>query len=486
MIASSMASDVNPVALAAALRRMGSLATLDPRAMECLAELVRTGAEAKLYLINPLRLAREEGVPEAAMVDACVAGSRAGLLQFTWTMTCPGCGMYSTQMPRLHDVHPTSYCAVCDMENPAILDTLISVAFTVDRGVRSLVRLSSGALTPTERFGLYHNRDAIVLMPMPEARNMLKWSAVVPALGTDTSAVAEPLSIGRLIAISHERALRLAPPEGYHGAAVRLHEDRLELVEYLREPVLKVDNQTRNEAVIGLVIDGPPPEASSDMAARACAGVKFAPVLTGKMLLCNQLFRDLFGAETLSAGIALQIENLTLLFTDLKGSTALYDAIGDVKAFSLVSEHFKILLAVIKENQGAVVKTIGDAVMAAFADSRTAMQAALAMAARIRSFNVGSGLPPLSLKVGMHAGPCIVVNSNERLDYFGQTVNVAARVQGLADGDEIVTSDVCFRALGVPELLAPLSEQLQVQGSMASLKGVGEQLKVHTLRPTIR
>ena len=214
MTASPIASDVNLPALEAAVRRMTSVATLEPRAVSALVELVSAGAEDKLYLINPLRLASQSDLPEAAMVDACVAACRAGLLQFTWTMTCPGCGMYSTQMPRLHNVHPTSYCAICDRDNPAILDRLISVAFTVDRGVRSLVRLSSGALTPVERFGLYRNRDARLPPSDGPIRKYLLWSAVVRPQAAASSKVDDLAPGSRLVAISHESTVTLAPPAG--------------------------------------------------------------------------------------------------------------------------------------------------------------------------------------------------------------------------------------------------------------------------------
>ena len=205
----------------------------------------------------------------------------------------------------------------------------------------------------------------------------------------------------------------------------------------------------------------------------------YEPFLSGKELLCNQVFRDLFGSETLSGGIALRVANLTLLFTDLKGSTAMYDSIGDVRAFSLVSEHFRILVGAVQAHRGAVVKTIGDAVMGTFPSVRDAMQASFAMTDELRQFNARSHLPPLSLKLGVHTGPCIVVNSNERLDYFGQTVNVAARVQGLAEGDQLVITDGAFGEPGVEDVVK--ARGTLSRASLASLKGVGEPVKVHTL-----
>src|SRR5581483_303141 len=93
---------------------------------------------------------------------------------------------------------------------------------------------------------------------------------------------------------------------------------------------------------------------------------KRRPFLTAKRMLSNQTFRDVFKADNLHADQRLKITSLTFLFTDLKGSTALYERVGDLAAFDLVRAHFSALLEIIAAEKGAVVKTIGDAVMATF------------------------------------------------------------------------------------------------------------------------
>jgi len=130
---------------------------------------------------------------------------------------------------------------------------------------------------------------------------------------------------------------------------------------------------------------------------------------------------------------------VTLLFSDLKGSTALYDAIGDAAAYGLVREHFAYLAAIVREHDGAIVKTIGDAVMAAFHEPLQGLRAAIAMQERVAAFNAGHNAPVV-LKLGLHEGPCIAVNLNDRLDYFGGTVNLAARLQGESRGGDVVIS----------------------------------------------
>src|SRR5215831_15996432 len=167
---------------------------------------------------------------------------------------------------------------------------------------------------------------------------------------------------------------------------------------------------------------------------------KRRPFLTAKRLLTNQTFRDLYNTETLDPDQRLKITSLTFLFTDLKGSTALYERVGDLVAYDLVREHFRTLNDIVATEGGAVVKTIGDAVMATFLTPDRALAAALKMREAMRRLNETHGGEDLLLKIGIHEGPCLAVNLNERQDYFGQTVNIASRVQGLAMSRSILAT----------------------------------------------
>jgi class 3 adenylate cyclase len=150
-------------------------------------------------------------------------------------------------------------------------------------------------------------------------------------------------------------------------------------------------------------------------------------------------FRREFSSDLLRPGTTLRVARVALLFTDLTDSTALYSRVGDAKAFKVVHEHFDLLMSIIEKRRGTLVKTIGDAVMAAFVEERDAVAAAVEMLERFPTFR--GGLPEANrtfLKVGVFAGPCYVVTANGILDYFGQTVNLAARLQGAAGAGEVV------------------------------------------------
>jgi len=206
---------------------------------------------------------------------------------------------------------------------------------------------------------------------------------------------------------------------------------------------------------------------------------KRKPFLTAKRLLTNQTFRDLYRTDALEVDQRLKITSLTFVFTDLKGSTDLYDRVGDLVAYDIVRAHFRLLNEVVVSEAGAVVKTIGDAVMATFATPDRAVAAALKMRDAMRTLNAERKHEDLLLKIGVHEGPCLAVMLNDRLDYFGQTVNIAARVQGLAVSRSIFATEQVVANERTAQLLdeaglTPVPQQ-------AALRGVADELTVYQI-----
>jgi class 3 adenylate cyclase len=184
-----------------------------------------------------------------------------------------------------------------------------------------------------------------------------------------------------------------------------------------------------------------------------------------------QIFRDLFATEALRPGEQISVGTLTVLFTDLRNSTKLYRQIGDATAFGRVMNHFDVLKKAIAEDDGAMVKTIGDAVMAVFRQPASALRAMLRAQQILAAPPQGGS--PLVLKAGIHAGPCIAVTLNDRLDYFGSTVNMAARLEGLSTGNDVIISHALYDDPEVRELIA--AENLQATPFEMLLKGFEEE-----------
>jgi class 3 adenylate cyclase len=196
--------------------------------------------------------------------------------------------------------------------------------------------------------------------------------------------------------------------------------------------------------------------------------------LTAKRLLTNQIFRDIYRTDTLDVDQGLKLTSLTFLFTDLKGSTELYDRVGDLVAYDLVREHFRVLNEIVASEAGAVVKTIGDAVMATFPTPDRALAAALRMRDSVCKIK-----KDLLIKIGIHEGPCLAVTLNDRLDYFGQTVNIAARVQNLADSQAILATKSVVDHPEVSKLLE--GSKLTPTAQDAILRGVADKVTIYQI-----
>jgi class 3 adenylate cyclase len=221
-------------------------------------------------------------------------------------------------------------------------------------------------------------------------------------------------------------------------------------------PTLHLENATRAEQL--LIVER---TAWSDQAATAAD------------VTALQIFRDLFANEALRPGEQISVGTLTVLFTDLRGSTRLYREIGDAPAFGLVMSHFDVLKEAIAAEGGAIVKNIGDAVMAVFRQPVASLNAVLRAQRALAEPPVSR--KPLMLKVGIHTGPCIAVTLNERLDYFGTTVNAASRLVELSNGMDVVLS---AHARHDPEINARLNDPatgLTATPDETQLKGFDEE-----------
>lgn len=181
---------------------------------------------------------------------------------------------------------------------------------------------------------------------------------------------------------------------------------------------LRIDNRTDDEAA--LIIERTSWNADA---------------VLGTVIASMPEFTNLFATEAPALGVELKVGFVALLFSDLTGSTALYEKVGDARAFAIVEEHFRVAEVQIAKHGGAVVKTMGDAVMASFASLADATAAGIAM---VKAHDERFAKDELTIKVGVHGGPCLVVRANDRLDYFGTTVNVSARLQAQAGPSEVV------------------------------------------------
>ncbi|MGK0291365.1 MAG: adenylate cyclase, partial [bacterium] len=207
---------------------------------------------------------------------------------------------------------------------------------------------------------------------------------------------------------------------------------------------------------------------------------QFQYAATASEVTTLQDFRDLFGSEVLQPNVQLGVSNLCFLFSDLKDSTKLYEAVGDATAFSIIQNHFAIMIKIIREFQGGVVKTIGDAVMAVFSDPVLAFQASQKILEVFEKRNIERpNEEKIILKLGLHRGPCIVINFNECIDYFGSTVNKSARIEAESNGGELIFSEEIMK--DVRHLLKLYDQKQHVKPFYKRLKGIQKEQKLYRL-----
>ena len=453
-----------------------------PDAAAAIEALVRTGEDAALNRVNVLEFAEAHGLRVDQAIGAFLHAARLGLFDMSWNLLCPGCGGVLDAHKTLQAVRCTDYaCALCAAGYQPTLDEMVEVSFTVSPRVRRIAAHSPETL------------------PLVEYSRQMYWSSGIRLPG---GAEFERL-LGRIVIDSvelpaGERAVReLVLPAAFVIVFDPVtHTSRF--IDVQGEPTgerRELDVVMKNEgASHGTVVMAPGPvrlTLENRTAHRTLPGVYLAghdlhdllgqrrPFLTGKRLLTNQTFRDLYRTEALDIDQRLRITSLTFLFSDLIGSTAMYERVGDLAAFELVKAHFRLLHEVIGEYSGAVVKTIGDAVMATFPTPDLALAASLRMREAMRDLKAGNLSEDLTLKIGIHEGPCLAVVLNDRQDYFGQTVNIAARVQGLADARSIFASGAVVENPAVAQVLAkggvkPVSQR-------HALRGVGEELTLYEI-----
>src|SRR6266699_3618063 len=386
--------------------------------------LVRDAPDPALNRVNVLDFAAKRGLDQERVIAAFLHAARVGLFDLSWNVLCPGCGGVLDANTSLKTVHEDAYsCALCGAGYEPTLDEMVEVSFTVNPRVRRIA-----AHDP-------HN------LPMWEYQRQIFWSTGIDLPENFEDIIAEivldSLQLPQQFVIVFEPVTHSAQFLDVKGEPTRERQNLTVVFNKVSAPNatlamrpgplrISLENRTDARVLPGVWIAG---DKLHDLLG------KRRPFLTAKRLLTNQTFRDIYRTDTLDVDQRLKITSLTFLFTDLKGSTELYERVGDLVAYDLVRAHFRVLNEIVAAERGAVVKTIGDAVMATLPTPDRAMAAALR-----RRKSVHALKKDLLIKIGIHEGPCLAVTLNDRLDYFGQTVNIAARVQSLADSRAIFTT----------------------------------------------
>jgi class 3 adenylate cyclase len=382
-----------------------------------LGEHLLTAQEVDLMRMRPLKLAREWGVEPRLVVELFLEAARLGLLRLSWDLLCPRCRGAKRSVETLDQLPKEAHCPSCNIAYDADFAKNVELSFSPAPNIRELASGEYCLAGP-------HATPHVLVQQILEAGEERRVAASFEP-GPYRLRTLEP---GGQVDLDHRGGG--FPSIEIDGAAVAAGAPG---------PAGELRMRNRGERETGVVVES-----------RAWVDDE----LTAHRATTMQAFRDLLPEQTLRPDEDIAIDNVTLMFTDLARSTELYERIGDGPAYHLVRDHFAFLAEAVRRHNGTLVKTIGDAVMAAFADPAEAVEAALQVQAKVRDFNAAHGTDAVTIKIGLHGGPCIAVTMNDRLDYFGSTVNTAARLQGQSAGGDVVLSESLAEDPAVDSLLA--------------------------------
>lgn len=392
----------------------------NPELVNRLEDFLDHADELSIQRIRPYSLADAWSLRanRRAVLEMFLRATRAGIVDMSWDLLCPSCRGITEGHSNLADVRGDSHCNTCQIDFRANFDHNIEVVFRPNASVRAI------------------DYAAAFCVGSPQLQpHVVMSQSLSPLRSLPVDVHLEPGRYNMRATTASGSVSIFADADGASKADLRVtqfgwppEEQRVSLL-----PTLNLINATEADSTFQL-------ERTSwgDQAATAAD------------VTALQVFRDLFATEVIRPGEEISVGSITLMFTDLRESTRLYRRIGDAPAFGRVREHFQLLEDEIAAEGGAIVKTMGDSVMAAFRHPIAALRAVWKAQVKIME----RGEPMLWLKAGMHKGPCIVVNLNDRLDYFGSTVNIAARLPGFSQGGELIFTEEIYKDPEVQEFLS--------------------------------
>ncbi|MBE7553440.1 MAG: adenylate/guanylate cyclase domain-containing protein [Anaerolineales bacterium] len=415
-----------------------------------LADLLLTAPDQDLARLRPYVLADTWDAPRRTMLELFLSAAKMGLLNMRWDMLCPLCRGAKIVASSLDEVKKGVHCATCNIDFEADLAQNVELTFTPHPQIRPV-----------------YEQTYCVGGPMVTP-HILVHQVIEPG---ETRVLPVEIEAGgyriRTQQLGVEAWLELNSGQPINALAIRADTDALQVVP-LAAPSQAKPSRPDNHALTLTITNG----ASYAQRIYIERADWYTDAATAAQVTTLQHFRDLFSDQVLRPGEEIGVQSMTVLFSDLVGSTAMYNRWGDATSYAIVREQFAFLQRIIREYEGAIVKTIGDAIMAAFTDPAMGVGAALAIQQEINNFNAVHPNEPLVIKLGLHQGPCLAVNLNNRLDYFGTTVNLAARLEGQSHGGDVVISEKLRRDPAVDKLLQAMD--IQVDTFATSIKGFDE------------
>jgi class 3 adenylate cyclase len=395
-----------------------------------LADFITTRPEIDCATIRPLSLARLWNVPARLAIEACLQAAKLGLLGSRWNLLCPRCQVGKEPVDNLGDMPSGTHCPSCNIDYGRDFTKNLELAFFPSRTIRPIDAREYCLFGPMSTPHIKAQMTVKAGEQLVELADLSYGVYRLRTLEAGGESLIEWRDGGFPEIIAEGEEISAGSPEET-GKLVFKNNTARNLTFIIEEETWRRD------------------------------------VLTAHQATTMQAFRELFDEEVLRPGDDVEIDNVTIMFTDFKGSTAMYERLGDSQAYHLIRQFFAVLGQGIRENNGTIVKTIGDAVNAAFSSPADALACAIQIQSDVESFNTGSGKEPITVTIGLHVGRCISVTLNDQLDYYGTAANKAARLETRSLGGDVVISREFSEDPTVSKMLqlySPITEKAELKG----------------------
>lgn len=390
------------------------LKELSPDVVDLVVDWVQKTDELDAYRFQVKPLARKWHVSQRELAKVCLHATRLGLLTISWDVICPHCRGVRFEAANLGSIPQEGDCDVCEVDFKTDRLEAIEVTFHIHPSIREVKEVKFCAAEASKKA---HIKVQVTVPPGRELR-------------------ARPL-----LDEGHHR-LRLKGRKGGRPLLVSADASRRDVI-WTTSGESETESECGTAPVLHLRNDEPEP-VTFVLEEQRWRNIALLPA---EVFLFRE-FHDLFSEEHLHVDVRLSLGQQTILFTDIVGSTRYYQEVGDGRAFREVKSHFNEVFAVVEKHGGCVVKTIGDSIMAVFPSSTEGVKASVDIQ---RLFPVERTDSPIRLRISVHSGPVIAVHIKQGIDFFGATVNLAAKLQNCADAHEIAVSPEVYRQFSETE-----------------------------------
>lgn len=416
--------------------------------LDKLCDFIQRADDLDLLRIHPKQLARHWQTDQNETLLTFLHSVKKGILNFNWDVCCPKCRKVKQRCKTLNEVHEPIFCSECNSEFHINFNETLQLSFRPHPLIRKVDERPFSEGGPRQKPHV-HIQQYVKPGEKCYVRTKLEKQADYHIYSSNTKG----------------KSLLRVDQQGQNTLNIRLTEKGFEGETSISDnPDLIFHNQTKSDQLFILEKVGWNPD-----------------IISAAEITSLQAFRDLFSHEILKQGEKIAVDQLTFMFTDLDNSTGMYNQQGDSRATGRVIEHFDILQKAIAQKKGAIVKTIGDSVMAVFTNPSDALQAFTSAQSMIGAKGHRN---KLKLKASIHEGSCVAVNLNNRMDYFGSTVNVAARMVEMADENEIILSEKTIQNTPVKHILNSHTSGFTMTSEQTILKGFDQhKFSIKRIRP---